>query len=394
MKKYCEDFEETLSPLMAIEEANRCLLCEDAPCSQECPAGTSPDRFIRSLYFRNLRGAAEIIRENNILGGICARVCPTEKYCKKGCSRSNIDRPIEIGKLQKFLTDYEKKINLNVLPKFNLTKDKVAIIGSGPSGLAAAYELAKFGYRPTIFEKYEKFGGWLRYGIPQYRLGEDILDYEIDFIKNQGIQFVNNCEFGKTLSLDDLNNQDFKAILFATGNNQGKMLPLLENCSNVEIAVDFLGKIKRKEINKIDEKVIIVGGGDVALDVASSCKLLGANNIKVIALETLDNLPASKEEMKIAEELNIQIIGGFIPKKVENNKIIFNEIEGEDKLELYYDKIVLAIGQMSTLPKDLKNKQNNIFFSGDIVEGDKTVVGAIKTGKTVANEINKFLGGE
>ncbi len=394
MKKYEEEFEGTLSPLVAIEEAGRCLLCEDAPCSSECPAGTSPDKFIRSLYFRNLKGAVERIRENNILGGVCAHVCPTESYCKKGCSRSDIDRPVEIGKIQRFLTEYERKLNLNYVKKSPLTKEKVAIIGSGPAGLTAASELAKEGYKATIFEKSEKIGGWLRYGIPEYRLGEEILDHEINFIKEQGVEFNLNSEFGRDITLESLQNEGYKSVLFATGNNTGRTLPVFEDKENVEVAVDFLTRIKKGQKNNIGKNVVVVGGGDVALDAACSAKLLGAESVKVVALETLDKLPASEEELKIANELNIQIIGGFVPESVELDRILFKGTDSRDKMESYCDKVIVAIGQKSNLDSNVRaEKSSNIFFAGDIAKGDKTVVYAIRSGKENAKSIIEFLGG-
>ena len=393
MKNYEEEFEKTMTSLVAIEEASRCLLCEDAPCSVGCPAGTDPGRFIRSLYFKNLKGAAERIRENNILGGICAKVCPTEKYCKKACSRTGIDKPIEIGKLQNFLIDFERESNLKVIKKVALEKEKVAIIGSGPSGLTAASELAKKGYNVTIFEKQEKFGGWLRYGIPEYRLGTDILDYELNLIKEQGVEFKNNSIFGKDITVESLEKDDFKAILFATGNNKGKTLEIFKN-TNTEVAVDFLSKVKTAKKMEGKKNIVIVGGGDVALDCAVTCKIFGCKNVKVVAVETLENLPASKAELETSLEMKIQIIGGFIPEKVENKKVIFKSVDGEDELSLSSDLTILAIGQTSDLDPQIKNEnKKNLFFSGDIVEGEKTVVWAIKSGKEIANEIIEFLGG-
>ena len=141
------------TPATVMEDAARCLLCHDAPCSQDCPAGTDPGKFIRSIRFGNVRGAAETIRDNNALGAVCARVCPTEKYCQKGCSRSGIDRPIDIGGIQRYATDFETAADMKILEAGKSNGLSVAIIGSGPSGLQAAATLASLGYSVTIFEE-------------------------------------------------------------------------------------------------------------------------------------------------------------------------------------------------------------------------------------------------
>ena len=175
-----------------IEEASRCLLCLDAPCSSSCPAGTDPAKFIRSVRFRNFKGAAETIRINNALGAVCARVCPTEKYCQLACSRTQIDRPIDIGRIQKYVTDFEDRVQMKVYHKEAPTGKKVAIIGAGPSGLQAAASLALKGHEVTIYESQEKAGGWLRYGIPEYRLPNEIVDKEIHRIEELGVKIVTN----------------------------------------------------------------------------------------------------------------------------------------------------------------------------------------------------------
>ena len=394
-KKYNDELEQCYTPLLAIEEAARCLLCNDAPCSQSCPAGTDPGKFIRSLRFRNLKGAIETIRTNNILGSSCSRICPTEKYCQLACSRTEIDKPIEIGKLQQFLTDYEKKINFKVLKPVPLTKEKIAIIGSGPSGLTAGAQLAKEGYKVTIFEKKDKFGGWLQYGIPPFRLGEDIIDYEIDLIKDLGVTFINNCEFNKDITVDSLEKEGFKAILIATGFDYGKSIPLFSGKDSIISAVDFLTLAKTsKEQFKIDNNILVIGGGDVAMDAATTAKLLGAQKVKVVARENMDNFPASENELALAKELKISIYDGFTPLEYTNNKITFIN-EEKDTLVLSPDKIILALGQKSSLPENILNlKKDNIFFSGDLVPGDKTVVYSIKTGKEIAQKIISYLGGD
>lgn len=382
---------ELFTPLMALEEASRCLLCHDAPCSKECPAGTSPDLFIRSLFFRNLKGAAERIRENNILGGVCAYICPTEKYCKKGCSRCGINTPIQIDKLQQFLIEYERKVGQKTLEKVPLTKEKIAVIGSGPSGLTAASELAKKGYRVTIFEKEEKFGGWLRYGIPSFRLNIDILDYEIELIKDLGVEFKNNTEFGKDINLNLLK-KEYDAILIATGKSKGKELKEFKKV-NSETAVEFLKKLKIELPNLEDKKIIIIGGGDVAFDAACCAKKLKAN-VKMVALESLNSLPASQKEQELGHILGIPIFGGYKISKIEGNRCKFTSLIDKDEIILSFDKILLAIGQEESLDISKLKKEKGVFFSGDIVNEENTVVFAVKSGKEQAKKIIEYLEGD
>ena len=180
-KKYTEELERGYSVSTVMEEAQRCLLCYDAPCSKACPAGTDPAKFIRSVRFRNFKGAAETIRVNNVLGAVCARVCPTERYCESGCSRCGIDKPIDIGGIQRFVTDFEAACGMKVLEKGAANGKRVAVVGSGPAGLQAAATLLQLGYEVEIYEKADRAGGFLR-TIPEYRLPETVVDGEIERI--------------------------------------------------------------------------------------------------------------------------------------------------------------------------------------------------------------------
>lgn len=406
--------EKTFTPLMAIEEAARCLLCHDAPCSKACPAGTNPAKFIRSLRFRNLKGAVETIRENNALGGICSRVCPTAKYCEGACSRCGIDKPIQIGKLQTYLTDYETSINMKVLEPIECTKEKVAVIGSGPSGLVAAAELAKKGYKVTVFEAKDKFGGWLTYGIPSDRLPEIVVANEIEYIKNLGVEFKNNCKIGKDITIDELKNQDFKCILLAVGMQDAK-IPNIEgiNFKGVLKGTEFLSQVKiDKEKVELGNKVIVIGGGDVAIDCAITSKLLGAEDVKIVYRRTIEKMPADKKDLAHTQEYNIPVFTGFKPHEIigQDGKVVAFKAEGmfdNSQLELPADTVIFAIGQASEDINNICNvdvdekgiiKTSNyktnmecVFACGDIVDGDKTVVYAVKTGKEAANAIEEYL---
>ncbi|AYF54637.1 dihydropyrimidine dehydrogenase [Clostridium novyi] len=413
--KECFSLErETITPLMAIEEAARCLLCYDAPCSKACPADTNPAKFIRSLRFRNLKGAVETIRENNVLGGICSRVCPTSKYCEGACSRCGIDKPIQIGKLQTYLTDYEFNIKMKVLEPIKCDKEKIAVIGSGPSGLAAGAELAKKGYKVTIFEAKDKFGGWLTYGIPSNRLPEIVVNNEIEYIKNLGVEFKNNCKIGKDITLDELKRQGFKAFLLAIGMQNAK-IPNIKgiNLKGVLKGTEFLSQVKiNKDEVKLGKKVIVIGGGDVAIDCAITAKLLGSEDVKIVYRRTLEKMPADKEELTYTQKYNIPVFTGFKPYEIigQDGKVTRFKAEGmfdDSQLELPADTIIFAIGQevndIKTIVNidisengDIKNLNyktsiEGIFASGDMINGDKTVVYAVKQGTEAAKAIENYL---
>ena len=402
----------------AMEEASRCLLCLDAPCSQDCPAGTNPGDFIRAIRFRNFKGAAEIIRTNNVLGGICARVCPYEVLCEKGCSRSGIDKTIQIGRLQRFATDYEKATGFDPLVKVDATKDKVAMIGSGPASLTCAAELAQLGYKVTIFEEKAKAGGVLTYGVVPARLPQYIVDEEIETIKNLGVEIVLNTKIGKDKSIEDLKAEGFKAFFVGAGIQAPKLL----NIPGVELdgvtnAVEYLGAAKPSD-GDIDpgKKVVVIGGGDVAMDCATTARQLGAEKTMILYRRTREEAPAHKIEMSYVEELGVHFHYGFTPVEIvgENGKVTAIRGEGFNdgsKIELECDKVVFAVGQMPDesvkeiadikfSPKntivadeesDCKTDVPYIFAGGDIVNGGKTVVQAVAVGKRAATSIDNFL---
>lgn len=415
-KKYLEETNKLLTPLLAIEEAARCLLCHDAPCSKACPAGTDPAKFIRSLRFSNLKGAVETIRTNNVLGGICARVCPYDKYCEGACSRCGIDKPIKIGELQRYLTDYEESINMKVLDKVEATKEKVAVIGAGPSGVTAAAALALKGYKVTVFEENDILGGWLSYGIPPERLPQKVVENEMNYIKDLGVEFRTNCKVGKDVKIDELRAKGFKAFLISSGIQKGKDIDVKgADLEGVVNGIDFLGKAKTNNGDvKVGSHVIVVGGGDVAMDCASTAKLLGCEDVKIVYRRTIEKMPADVEEREYIQSLNIPIFTGFKPSEIIGNKgnVASFKAEGMSDaavLELTADMIIFAVGQEAEdvkLIADVKvngkgiisteNCRTNvedIFAAGDIVQGDKTVVQAVALGKLAGESIDSYLAG-
>ena len=395
--------------LTVTEEASRCLLCHDAPCSKACPAGTNPDKFIRSVRFRNFKGAAETVRMNNALGAVCARVCPTEKYCQKGCSRSGIDRPIDIGRIQRYITDFEEAANMDILEKKPANGKSVGIVGSGPAALQAAATLTMLGYAVEVYEKEKELGGMLRL-IPEYRLPNHIVDKEIERIEKFGVKFHTNVEVGHKLPLEELKAKH-DAVLLAPGYSYGKMLPMFENVKNVEKAVDFLREVKAKAGKvSVPNNVLVVGGGDVAMDVVTTLKLLGVENVTDVVYEEFKEFKASKKELEGAQKLGVTIIDGYVPVKVEGKTVSFEHRVIKANVEAEADLIILAVGQMplvAGLGIDLVRGEVNegrpyitkdpkVWVCGDIAHSayDKTVVGGVRTGKEVAFYIDAAIGGK
>jgi dihydropyrimidine dehydrogenase (NAD+) subunit PreT len=406
-KKYLQELEPAYTPLTVCEEASRCLLCLDAPCSKDCPAGTDPGRFIRAVRFRNFKGAAEVVRENNVLGSICARVCPTERYCQKGCARSGIDVPIDIGRIQRFITDFEEANGMRILKKGKPNGKRIAIVGSGPAALQAAASLARLGYAINIYEKEAKAGGYLRYGIPEYRLPTNIVDKEIAYVTDLGVNIHLNTTVGKDITLDELK-QNNDAVIVAVGASYGKKLPKFENNPNVEIAVDFLKRVKdSKGAVEIPDNVLVIGGGDVAMDVNVTLKLLGVKNISDVVYEQFFEFRASKKELRDAQALGVSIIDGYVPVDVDGKTVTFKHRVIPGEIKITADKIILAVGQYPDVcgldgirivngESDIKGYVTNdpkVFVAGDIAHLDKTVVAAVRTGKDVASLIHSRIGG-
>ena len=393
----------------AMEEAARCLLCHDAPCSKGCPAGTDPAKFIRSIRFRNDRGAAETIRENNILGGTCARVCPYDRLCEEACSRCGIDKPIEIGKLQRYAIEQEEAYGMKTLSAPEKKVGNVACVGAGPASLAVAAELAKAGYNVTILEREAKAGGVLTYGIVPSRLPQAVVDHDIAQVEGLGVKFQFNTEV-KAADLDAYDAVFVGAGLWADN------LPKIDGIEldGVYAAVDFLKEARTKaEGFNPGKKVLVVGGGDVAVDCAVSAKLLGAEDVKIVYRRTLEEAPGNMTEFHYALSLGIGMTTGMAPAAVKGNgKVEAGEFKGfrdeAAELTLSADTIVFATGQKAedmaavagvkvtdkgTIAADDAGATDveKIFAAGDIVNGGKTVVEAVAAGKVAAASMIAYL---
>ena len=417
----------------ALAEAARCFECH--VCEEACPAHMNIADYIRDIWEEDYGQAARDIYKTNPLPDVCGRVCTHN--CEKACAMSHRGDPVSIRWLKRYamdqipLEDYEKVLGTPIVKP---TGKRVAIVGSGPSGLAAAYYLTLMGYKVTIFEEKEKPGGMMRYGIPEYRLPYAALDKDIAYIERIGVEIRCNTRVGKDITLEELH-RDYDAVFIGIGLQGGRStrIPGTDH-PLVFQAVDLLRRITRGEKFEITEKIVVIGGGNVAMDIARSLARLqkreyGKIDITVTCLETEDIMPADREEIVEAREEGIVIIPGRSPVKIEieNDEIkglhtvqcvsVFDEqhrfnpqVNEADKLFIPGTMVVEAIGQSaddSLIPDEIKQKleytgrrvkvneyyQSSIpwlFFGGDFVKGPDVITG-IATGHQAARGIDLYL---
>ncbi len=410
-----------------------------SPCSGGCPSGVDARGYIALIRDGHYLEAVDLIRENNPLPSICGRICTHE--CEHGCSLIGSDTPVAIRELKKFVTEYE--IEHGKAPSAKEVKKlgkKVAIIGSGPAGLTAGYYLSLKGYSPTLFEKTDQTGGMLRFGVPQFRLPNYILDYDVETIKNAGVDIKFNTPLGPDMTIEDLKKNGFEAIFIATGQYKPRTLHLEgEDLPNVFVAINFLIDRKYREWTKLEEfkgkTVGIIGGGPVAADVAQTALRLGAEKVHLVDIMSKKDLELTLREIPDEEYKYMEYHFGTSTSKItkgsdglilnshkiewgepnETGRRPLNKIEGSD-YEIPIDVIVIAVGQtvdfnlidIATNNK-LKKERNKIdinpitfetnipgvFAGGDIISNSKAVaIAAIAHGKEAATSIDLYLKGE
>lgn len=395
---------------LAVEEAARCLLCIDAPCSKACPAETDPARFIRAIRFRNFKGAAEIIRESNVCGGACALVCPAGKLCEGACVRAEIDRPIDIRKLQRFAVEQEQIFNMQVLQPVSVSQSaKVACIGAGPASLACAAKLAQAGFQVDIYEAMPNAGGMMSYGIPPSRLDQDLIDWDVKTVTDLGVNIILNTKVGVDVSMAELE-EKYAAIFLGVGlwagrkNNDVALSGIMSGVEFLTLARGSNGKAI-----EIPQNVVVIGAGDTGMDCAATAKLLGAENVTVLYRRAV--VPAYHEELENVQKLGVTVITKynikqFIGESAVEGLIAINS-DGFSELKIKAELVIYAIGQdiannevfaqlkldgNRILTNNYQTSKANIFAAGDVVNGGSTVVEAVKEGKDAAMEIMKFLG--
>lgn len=424
------EVERTLLPHQAMAEAARCLFCHDAPCVKGCPVGIDIPGFIKRIKTRNYPGAIKIIREANVLGGVCARVCPSAEQCEKNCSSSGLSEPIAIAALQRFVTDMEAAKGIKLPPQAESTGKKVAVIGSGPAGLSAAAELTRLGYSVTIYEAAHRPGGVMAYGIPPYRLPFIVLDQEIRPILER-VELKAGCMVGKDISLEDLK-KDFAAVFIGCGLGEPVALNIPgEELPGVVNAQDFLAAVNHAVENgcekpTVGKRVAVLGGGNVAIDAACTAKRLGAEQVMVIYRRSEAEMPAWKSEVAFAREEGIEFRFLETPVAVLGNSVVsglrlIRMALGEpdesgrrrpvpvagSEFELAADMVIKALGQnakpafgLATDKKGLllvneegQTSDPAVFAGGDAVNGGLTVVRAVAEGRRAAQGIDKYLRG-
>ena len=425
----------------AVNEAKRCLNCKNKPCQSACPVAINIPAFIERVANEDIEGAYDIISQSSSLPAVCGRVCPQENQCEGKCVRGIKNEPVGIGRLERFVADYHRKNCTKNLKVPEKNGHKVAIIGSGPSGLTAAGDLAKMGYDVTIFEALHLAGGVLVYGIPEFRLPKNIVESEIDNLRKLGVDIETNVVIGKTITIDELFESGYEAVYIGTGAGLPRFMNIPgESLKGVYSANEFLTRINLMKSYKEDSKtpikrgknVAVVGGGNVAMDAARCAKRLGAENVYIVYRRSEKELPARFEEVEHAEEEGITFKTLTNPIEILGDEsgnvvgIICTEMElGEpdesgrrspvvkenSNFKIDVDTVIMAIGTspnplISSTTKGLEiNKRgcivtkseygetsrDGVFAGGDTVTGAATVILAMGAGKNAAKAIDEYI---
>ena len=435
------------TPEEALKEAKRCLECKKPSCVKGCPVEIDIPGFIKKIKEEDFLGAAAVVKENNPLPAVCGRVCPQEDQCEKTCVLSRKGESVAIGRLERFVADFEareKKSFSPSLKSFSKSGKKVAVVGSGPASLVCASELAKKGYRVTIFESLHEPGGVLVYGIPEFRLPKEIVRREVEYIKSLGVEIITNFFVGKTRTVDELMKEDgYEAVFIGTGAGLPRFMHIPgENLLGIYSANEFLTRMNLMKAFmfpeydtpvKVGERVGVIGGGNVAMDSARVALRAGAKKVTVFYRRTRNEMPARIEEIENAEEEGIEFMFLVAPVEyvgdergwVKEAKLIRMRlgepdssgrrrplpVEGSEFL-VPVDTVVVAIGQVpspmiarTTPGLEINPKwgtilvnqntcattKEGVFAGGDVTTGAATVILAAGAGKKAAKYIDYYL---
>ncbi|MEA4940765.1 MAG: FAD-dependent oxidoreductase, partial [Christensenella sp.] len=402
-----------------------------SPCKTNCPAHIGIQGYVKLASQGKYREALELIKLENPLPAVCGRIC--NRRCEQACMRGEIDSPIAIDEIKKFIAAQELTAGGRFVPKkhHDYSNIKVAVVGSGPAGLSCAYYLALDGYSVTVFEKEQQLGGMLTLGVPAFRLEKDVIDAEIAIIRELGVEFKTGVEVGKDVALDSQRKQGYAAFYVANGAQGGRALGVEgEDATGVVSGIEFLRRVNAGEDAKLTGKTVVIGGGNVAVDVARTAVRSGASEVTMVCLESRKEMPASEEEIAEAEEEQISINNGWGPKRIlsENGKVtgvefkrctaVFNaegrfapQYDENDTMVVPADAVLVTIGQSilwgdllagcdavtnrnGTLQADgftYQSAQKDVFTGGDCYTGPKFAIDAIAAGKQAAISIHRYV---
>ncbi len=423
----------------AKKEALRCIDCKNPKCVMACPVSVKIPEFIKHILNDDMDGAFDKIYEDNILPSICGRVCPQESQCEGACILGIKGEPVSIGALERFVGDYGMKENKADTTVKTNKEGKVAVVGSGPAGLANAASLRRKGYQVTVFEALHEYGGVLTYGIPEFRLPKDIVKNEIKNLQEMGVEFIKNAIVGKSVTIDQLKEDGYQAIFVGSGAGLPSSLGIPgENYNGVYFANEFLTRVNLMRSNvfpnsatpiKTGNKVAVIGGGNVAMDAARTAKRIGAKEVMIIYRRDQTSLPARLEEIHHAIDEGIEMNLLYNPVEIfgENYEVTSIKCErmelgdkdssgrrrpmptGEYKT-FDVDSVIVSIGQkpnpiLKQSTKDLnthdwggiitdqthKTSIEGVFAGGDAVTGAATVILAMGAGKDAAESMDEYL---
>jgi len=420
----------------AMEEANRCLYCYDAPCIKACPTSIQIPNFIKKIASGNMKGSATTILEANPIGASCARVCPTEELCEGACVLNSSTKPIKIGELQRYATDWAMETNTQLFKQGQSNGQKVAIIGAGPAGLSAARELSRLGYAVTIYEAESKAGGLGSYGIVSFRLPNEVVDWEVEQIEKLGVEIKTNTVVGVDISADEILEQ-YNSIILAVGMGAVPNLGIEgEELDGVNDAIEFVRNTKMGTLTKeiVGKRVAVIGAGNTAIDGATCAVRLGADNVQILYRRTQKEMTAYKFEYEFAKQDGVEFKWLTAPKKIIGNeagKVVGiecvkmklgeagadgrqrpEEVEGSNFI-IEVDTVIKAIGQTRFVSlieafglqhtngvvdideTTMQTSNDKVFACGDVVfgngQGEAMVVTAVQQGKDAAYKIHERL---
>lgn len=415
------DLHPPLNKHEALVAADRCYFCYDAPCMTACPTSIDIPMFIRQISTGNDIGSAKTILEQNIMGGMCARVCPTETLCEEVCVREVAEgKPVKIGELQRYATDVLMKTDTHPFSRAASTGKKIAVVGAGPTGLACAHRLAMYGHDVTIYEARSKAGGLNEFGIASYKSVDGFAEAEVNWLLSiGGIDVEYGAKFGDGLLLEKLQ-ADYDAVYLGIGLGGVNALRMDgEDADNVIDAVDFISDLRQaSDLSKlpIGRRVVVIGGGMTAVDAAVQAKLLGADEVTMVYRRGKDGMSASEFEQDLATSKGVRLIYNAAPTRIQPDAIEFAYTETVDgKLKnrnetfsIAADQIFKAIGQTLVfentdveqewgkikVSETGRTSMDGVWAGGDCASGgDDLTVTAVAEGRDAAEDINVVLGG-